>query len=202
MNQLAQHIESLIFVSEYPVTRKELKSCLEESFSAKVHQTDIEQGISEVIDKYKSEIYAFEIAEISGGYQFLTKGAYHNTVGTYLKQKNKRKLSRSAMETLAIIAYKQPVTKSEIEKIRGVNCDYSVQKLLEKELIDIAGRSEAPGRPLVYVTSERFMNYFGINSIKDLPKLKEFKAAESVIGNESTNNHNESTDTPNASSDS
>jgi len=197
MNQLAQHIESLIFVSEYPVTRKELKSCLEESFSTEVHKTDIEQGLTEVIGKYKSDIYSFEVAEISGGYQFLTKGAYHSTVGTYLKQKSKRKLSKSAMETLAIIAYKQPVTKSEIEKIRGVSCDYSIQKLLEKELVDIAGRSDAPGRPLLYVTSEKFMNYFGINSIKDLPKLKEFKPADNEIGTDNTIKEE-----PNASSDS
>ncbi len=196
MNHLAQHIESLIFVSESPVTRKELKSCLEETFAAEVHHTDLDLGLTQVIDKYKSEIYSFEIAEISGGYQFLTKGAYHNTVGTYLKQKNKRKLSKSAMETLAIIAYKQPVTKSEIEKIRGVSCDYTIQKLLEKELVAIAGRSEVPGRPLLYVTSDRFMNYFGINSIKDLPKLKEFKPADSEIGTDNT------IDTPNASSDS
>jgi len=198
MNQLAQHIESLIFVSEQPVTRKELKSCLEETFETEVHQTDLDQGLTEVIDKYKSELYSFEIAEISGGYQFLTKGAYHTTVGTYLKQKNKRKLSRSAMETLAIVAYKQPVTKSEIEKIRGVNCDYTMQKLLEKELVEIAGRSEAPGRPLVYVTSDRFMNYFGINSIKDLPKLKEFKPADNEIG---LDNGDTNTEQPNASSD-
>jgi len=198
MNQLAQHIESLIFVSEFPVTRKELKSCLEETFETEVHVTDLEQGLEEVITKYKSEIYSFEIAEVSGGYQFLTKGAYHNTVGTYLKQKNKRKLSKSAMETLAIVAYKQPVTKTEVEKIRGVNCDYSIQKLLSKELLDIAGRSEAPGRPLLYATSEKFMNYFGINTIKDLPKLKEFKPADNEIGSDLLPTNEE----PNSSSDS
>ncbi len=182
MNHLAQHIESLIFIAERPVTQVEIKTCLEEAFATKLHKTDLEASIQEIKDKYQAEQFPFEVAEISGGYQFLTKGAYHSTIGAYLKLKNKKQLSRSAMETLSIIAYKQPVAKSEIEKIRGVSCDYSVQKLLEKELIDIGGRSEAPGRPLLYVTSDKFMNYFGIKSLKDLPKLKDFKASENEIG--------------------
>lgn len=186
MNQLAQHIESLIFISSQPVSTKEIKTCLEEAFATKLHKNDVQASLNEIVTKYQSENYAFEIAELSGGYQFLTKGAYHNTVGTYLKQKNKRKLSRSAMETLAIIAYKQPVTKVEVESIRGVSSDYSIQKLLEKELLDIIGRSDAPGRPLIYGTSEKFMNYFGINSLKDLPKLKDFRAAENEIGTPSS----------------
>ena len=89
------------------------------------------------------------------------------------------------METLSIVAYKQPISKTEIEQIRGVSCDYAMQKLLEKELVAILGRSDAPGRPLVYGTSDKFMDYFGIKSLKDLPKPKDFKDVENKIGEES-----------------
>jgi len=112
----------------------------------------------------------------------LTKPAFHNSVGTLLRQNNKRRLSRAALETLSIIAYKQPVPKSEMEKIRGVSCDYSVQKLLEKELVAIVGRSDAPGRPLLYGTSEKFMDYFGLKSLDEMPKPKDFKEPDNEIG--------------------
>jgi len=99
-----------------------------------------------------------------------------------LRQTTKKRLSQAALETLSIIAYKQPVSKNELEQIRGVSCDYSIQKLLEKELIEIAGRSEAPGRPLLYRSSQKFMDYFGLKSLRDLPKTKDFKEPESEIG--------------------
>ena len=182
MNHLAQHIESLIFVAHQPISKAEIKSCLQETFETKLKLKDLDDSLLFIKEKYSAEQFPFEMLEIAGGYQFLTKGAYHGTIGNYIKQTTKKQLSRAAMETLSIVAYKQPVTKSEIEKIRGVSCDYSMQKLLEKELIDIAGRSDAPGRPLVYVTSKRFMDYFGISSVKDLPKLKDFKTTENEIG--------------------
>ena len=114
----------------------------------------------------------------------LTKGAYYPTVATFLKQSTKKKLSKAALETLSIIAYKQPVEKSELEKIRGVSCDYSIQKLLEKELVEITGRSEGPGRPLIYSTSEKFMDHFGLKSINDLPKTRDIASAKTSIGEE------------------
>jgi segregation and condensation protein B len=132
--------------------------------------------------KYNHSDYAFEIIEINGGFQFLTKGAYHETVGVYLRQTIKKKLSQAALETLAIIAYKQPISKTELEVIRGVSCDYAIQKLLERELVIIKGRSEAVGRPLLYGTSDKFMDYFGIASLKDLPKLKDLKQPDNEIG--------------------
>ncbi len=99
-----------------------------------------------------------------------------------VQQKSNKKLSKAALETLSVIAYKQPITKVEIESIRGVNCDYAVRKLLEKELVTIKGRSKDVGRPLIYGTSDKFMQHFGLNSLKDLPKLKEFKQEENQIG--------------------
>jgi segregation and condensation protein B len=91
-------------------------------------------------------------------------------------------LSQSGLETLAIIAYRQPITKLEVEQIRGVNCDYSIQRLLEKDLIKIIGKAESIGKPLLYATSEQFMNHFGINSVKDLPQLKDIINEENTIG--------------------
>ncbi len=182
MDKLELHIESIIFASEQPIPLNEIKACLEQSMETKLKKNLLEKAMESVLAKYQSEDYAFEVAEIGGGFVFLTKGAFHHTISTLLKQKAKKRLSKAALETLAIIAYKQPVTKSEAEKIRGVSCDYSIQKLLEKELIAIVGRSEGPGRPLLYATSEKFMDYFGLKSIKDLPKLKDFKVEENTIG--------------------
>lgn len=182
MDQLAQHIESIVFVSESPVSFKEIKGCLEETFETKFKKPALEKAIAELKEKYQAEHFSFEFLEIANGYQFLTKPAFHNSVGTLLRQNNKRRLSKAALETLSIIAYKQPVVKSEMEKIRGVSCDYSVQKLLEKELIAIVGRSEAPGRPLLYGTSEKFMNYFGLKSLEEMPKPKDFQEPDNEIG--------------------
>ncbi|MEY2902071.1 MAG: SMC-Scp complex subunit ScpB [Bacteroidota bacterium] len=138
------------------------------------------QGIKE---KYDSEFYPFEVKESGGGWQFLTKKDYHKTIAQLNGDKFLKRLSNAALETLAIIAYKQPITKGEIEAIRGVNSDYSIQKLLEKELILISGRNEnAPGKPLVYATSKNFMDYFGINSASDLPKIREVLAEQMVEG--------------------
>lgn len=182
MKDLSQHIESLIFTAETPIGMEEIRDCLEESFGLQFHQEELDKTLEEIKEKYKDEVYPFEIVEIAGGFQFLTKGAYHHTVGIYLKQTTKKRLSRSALETLSIIAYKQPVSKGELEKIRGVNCDYAIQKLLEKELVTITGRSEGPGRPLLYGTSPKFMDYFGLKSLDDLPKPKDFKEPENQIG--------------------
>lgn len=182
MEYLTQHIESLIFATDHAISLEEIKSCLEETFETEFKNEEVEAALTSLRERYQNDEFAFEIVEIAEGFQFLTKGAYHQTVGTYLKQNTKKRLSRAAMETLSIIAYKQPVSKGEMEKIRGVSCDYSVQKLLEKELVTILGRSDAPGRPLLYGTSEKFMDYFGIKSLKDLPKPKDFKTPENEIG--------------------
>lgn len=185
MDKLAHHIEALIFISEQSMTLKEIKNCLEEQFATKLKKEELLLAIDQLEEKYQSDDFAIEIVEISNGYRFMTKGAYYNTVATYLRQSTKKKLSKSALETLSIIAYKQPVIKSELEQIRGVSCDYSIQKLLEKELIEIEGRSEGPGRPLLYATSSKFMDYFGLKSIEDLPKTKDIEVPKNSIGEDS-----------------
>lgn len=182
MDYLAQHIESLIFVSPEPVSIKEIRECLEEVFETKFSEEELLAAIELVQQRYRQDDFAVEIVEIAGGYHFMTKPAYHQTIGVYLRQTTKKRLSRAALETLSIIAYKQPVTKSEMEKIRGVSCDYSIQKLLEKELVSIVGRDEGPGRPLLYGTSDKFMDYFGLKSLKDLPQPKDFKEPDNEIG--------------------
>lgn len=155
---------------------------MSKSLGSKPKKKEVEKALLDIEDKYQSDDFSFALARISEGYQFLTKAAYHKTVSSYLNVKSKRRLSTAAMETLAIISYKQPVTKSEMEQIRGVNCDYSVQRLLEKELVEIQGRSPGPGRPLLYGTSKMFMDHFGLESLKDLPQMKEVVPQENSIG--------------------
>lgn len=172
MQNLTLHIEAIIFSSSSAVSIKELA----ENFSkieAEISMEEIENGIQKIKEKFESEAHAFELKKVGGGYQFLTKEKYHESISVFLNQKAKRKLSTSALETLSIIAYKQPVTKSEIEQIRGVNSDYSVHKLLEKELVSIAGKSDKPGKAILYGVSPFFLDYFGINSIEEMPKLKD-----------------------------
>ncbi len=190
MQDLQQQVTALIFVAENAITIEEIRESL-----IKFHPKEEfdEERIATILEairlQYMSPEFPFELVEIGGGLQFMTKPAYHKLVSVYVNQKFKRRLSKAAMETLSIIAYKQPVTKAEMEQIRGVNCDHGVQKLLEKELIKISGRSDGPGRPLLYSVGEIFMDYFGINSIDDLPKLKDIEPPANEIGGEESSDY-------------
>ncbi len=174
MDFLVNHVEALIFCSPKPIAEKEIKTCLTEMFDADVPAEDIQNAITTLQEKYNAEEFAIHPVQSGGGYQFLTKPAYQASIGILLKQQSKKRLSNSSLETLSIIAYKQPITKGQIEQIRGVNCDYAVQKLLEKELVEIKGKSESIGRPILYGTNKKFMDYFGINDLKELPTPKDF----------------------------
>ena len=188
MEGIQSHIEAIIYTSEQPVSLKEIQSILVKLVGLELNKEEVESHIEILIQKYHEGEFAFEIVPLGGGYQFLTKPAYQNTVSEFLKSKLSKKLSTSQLETLSIIAYKQPISKPDIERIRGVNCDFVIQKLLEKDLISISGRSEEVGKPLLYSTSQFFMNYFGINSIDDLPKLKDLEQlSDNVIGSPSEN---------------
>jgi segregation and condensation protein B len=177
LSLIIPHIEALIFASEKPLASIELAELVNNALGFIEDQATIEQveaAIGTIKEKYESEFYPFEVVESGGGLQFLTKKEFYKTIAQLNGDKFLKKLSVASLETLSIIAYKQPVTKSEIEIIRGVNCDYAVQKLLEKDLVIIAGRNEdSPGKPLIYTTSKSFMDYFGINSPNDLPKIRE-----------------------------
>ncbi len=181
---LINHIEALIFASEKPLTSIELTELVNPAFGFlddKVGIDQVQTCIDGIKEKYASEFYPFELRESGGGLQFLTKKEFHQTIVQLNGDKFLKRLSTAALETLAIIAYKQPITKSEIEAIRGVNCDYSIQKLLEKELVIISGRNEnMVGKPLIYATSRHFMDYFGINSADELPKISEVLAEQIV----------------------
>jgi segregation and condensation protein B len=176
------YIEALIFSSEQSIRIEEIMYCLQSAFERDFTNEEVTLSIANIQKKYQDENFAIELVNISNGYQFLTKKDYHPVISLLQLQRSKKKLSPAALETLAIIAYKQSVTKLEIEQIRGVNSDYSVQKLLEKELITIVGKSETVGRPILYSTSQQFMDYFGINSLGELPQIKEFTDNSISIG--------------------
>lgn len=182
VERLDTHIESLIFVAQQPVKREDIKYNLENALQVTIDEASVDDALHRLQEKYWDDNFAIEIVEVAEGFQFVTKGAYHHIAGSYLKQLTKRRLSKVALETLAIIAYKQPVSRAELEQIRGVNSDYAIDKLLEKEMIEIAGRSSGPGKPLLYKTSGKFMDYFGLRSIEDLPQLKEFQVPVEEIG--------------------
>jgi segregation and condensation protein B len=182
MEDIEQYIEALIFASEQGIRMEEILYCLQAAFEHDYTADEINKHIDNINIKYQDESLAVEMVKISSGFQFLTKKKYHTVISLLQLQRSKKKLSQAALETLAIIAYKQPVTKTDVEQIRGVNCDYSIQKLLEKELIAITGKSEGVGKPILYGTSNLFMDYFGINSINELPQLKEITDNSSAIG--------------------
>ncbi len=183
MDKLTLYIESLIFASPEPITLREIKDALLR-FSGDAYTEDLLAVYMEQIKKrYQEDHDQFmELVPLSGGHQFMTKVEYSGLIQAHLKNVNRKRLSRSAMETLAVIAYKQPVTKPDIERIRGVGCDYQIQKLLEKEYVSITGRADTPGKPILYGTSEKFMDHFGLGTIAELPTLKELVTADSEIG--------------------
>jgi segregation and condensation protein B len=184
VSSIVPHIEALIFASDKPLSTAELTDLVNNAMGFledRIAAEQTEAALQAITEKYASEFYSFEVVQSGGGWQFLTKKEFHKTIAQLNGDKFLKRLSPASLETLAIIAYKQPVTKGEVESIRGVSSDYAVQKLLEKELIVIAGRNEKlPGHPLVYATSRNFMDYFGINSSEDLPTIKEVLAEQLV----------------------
>ena len=181
MKSIKNIVEALIFSSDRPLTLKQLKDIINEEKSTSGLAADmkrIESAVAELMEQYESDEYSYRLMEIAGGYRFATKKEYAVWLAKLNKEKLKRKLSQSALETLAIIAYNQPITKSEMEYIRGVNVDYIVGALLEKDLITIRGRAETLGRPMLFGTTNTFLEYMGVASVNDLPPLK---AIEEII---------------------
>ena len=168
-------IEALIFSSDEPLTSTEIISAIKgiDGDETDITGADIENTANELNEKYSREKNAFRILKIANGYLFATTEEYAKYVGFLSSERTKRRLSPAALETLAIIAYKQPVTKPELEAIRGVNSDHILSALLEKNLITIKGRAETIGRPLLYSTTDEFLKYFGLNNLSDLPKPRE-----------------------------
>lgn len=170
-------IEAIIFSSEEPIKSSDILKAFKETDegSIELNSDSIEDAIKYLNNLYKDNEQSFRIIKIADGYIFATKPEYGNYLNFLNSEKSKKRLSGAALETLSIIAYKQPITKQTIEAVRGVGSDYILNTLLEKNLITISGRAEAIGRPLLYSTTDEFLKYFGLNSIKDLPKPREIE---------------------------
>jgi len=179
-------VESLLFVNEKPVMLDQIKNVLDA-----VSNADIKKVLSELQRDYEDRKCGIMIVEIANGYQMLSNPIYAPYLRSFYKTKHKEKLSKPALESMAIIAYKQPVTRSDIEVIRGVNSDGVVTHLLSKDLIKVIGRKDVPGRPFVYGTTKQFLEYFGLKSLNDLPELEEFPTLQPSEENILTEDHNE-----------
>lgn len=168
-------IESLIFSSDDPLSSSDIIKAIKgiDGDEINLSEKDIESIVENLNKKYESMNIGFQILQIANGFVYATKPENAKYVGFLSTEKTRRRLSQAALETLSIIAYKQPVTKPEIETIRGVNSDYILNTLLEKNLITISGRAESIGRPLLYSTTDEFLKYFGLNKLSDLPKPRE-----------------------------
>ncbi|MBA4317817.1 MAG: SMC-Scp complex subunit ScpB [Flavobacterium sp.] len=170
-------IESLIFASDEPLESTVIINAIKEidGVESEITAEDIEGVVDELNARYETNEDSFSILRIANGFIFATKPEYGKYLGYLSSVKSKRRLSQASLETLAIIAYKQPITKPELETIRGVNSDYTLNTLLEKNLVTIKGRADTVGRPLLYITTEEFLKYFGINKLTDLPKPREIE---------------------------
>jgi len=170
-------IEALIFSSDEPIDAGEIIRAIRgiDGEDIQITQNEIEECISGLNKKYEESNLAFRIISIANGYLFASNKGYAKYIGFLSSEKSKRRLSQAALETLSIIAYKQPVTKPELETIRGVSSDYILNTLLEKKLITITGRAESIGRPLLYGTTDEFLKYFALNKLSDLPKPREIE---------------------------
>jgi len=170
-------IEALIFSSDEPIPESEIIKAIQaiDGDETEIYQEDVQKTVEELNSFYAANNSAVHIVKIANGFLHATKPEYAKYVGYLSTEKSKRRLSQAALETLSIIAYKQPITKPELESIRGVNSDYMLTALLEKQLISITGRAETIGRPLLYKTTDEFLKYFGLKDLSDLPKPREIE---------------------------
>jgi len=179
--QIKSIIESLLFVSEKPLMLEQIKDVLEG-----VDIASIRQLIAELKSDYQAKACGMDIVEVAGGFQMCTSSSSAPYLKKFYKIKHAEKLTMPTLETLAIVAYKQPVTRIEIESIRGVNVDGVIKSLTDKGMIRIAGRRDSPGRPFVYGTTRLFLEYFGLKSLDELPKIEEFVKAAAKAQEEKT----------------
>jgi segregation and condensation protein B len=167
--ELKQVVEALLIASPEPLTEKRYQACMGEGETG----LPLAELIEVLNREYAKSERAFFIKEVAGGYQLVSHAQYETYIKGLFSKAGKLRLSQAALETLAIVAYRQPVTRTDIESIRGVSSDSSLRTLLDRKLLEIRGREDAPGRALLYRTSTEFLQYFGLNSVKDLPKLRE-----------------------------
>lgn len=172
-------IEALMFASDEPLTLRQIIDILgspeQNGPRIRMREEEILAHIRDLNAEYVRSGRPFRIIQVAGGFQFATMPEFAEWLGRMVKEKAKRKLSPATLETLSVVAYKQPVTKPEIEAIRGVNADYAIHKLMERGLITIVGRAATPGRPLLYGTTQDFLKHFGLNDLAELPKPREIE---------------------------
>ncbi len=169
-SSLENIIECLIFVSKHPLTIQEISGFLKDA-----EKKEITAALDELQKRWEEMGRSFVLNNVAGGYQFRTRPEYSQYIVDFNKEIKKFRLSKAALEVLAIMAYKQPITKIEVEKIRGVDCSSSVSVLLERRFIEIAGRKEVLGKPFLYRTTDLFLETFGLKNLKDLPTVKEIE---------------------------
>ncbi|HXP91591.1 MAG TPA: SMC-Scp complex subunit ScpB [Fibrobacteria bacterium] len=165
-------LEAVLFASTELVTLRHLRELVDAALS----QTRVQKLVESINSRLRSGNHPFEVTVAAGGWRMRTRADYHPWLRGLFKEVQNRRLSQAVLETLAVVAYKQPITKAEIEAVRGVSADGALKKLLEKRLVTVSGRTDTPGRPLTYGTTREFLEYFGIGRIPDdLPRLAEFE---------------------------
>jgi segregation and condensation protein B len=170
LDKLKKVLESLLFVSEIPLTPKKIASFVKET-----NLEEVQQALASLQEEINGMDRSFQVIQIAEGFQLVTRPEFHKWAKELYKVISKTRLSKAALEALAIIAYKQPVTRAEVEAIRGVEVSNLIQSLLEKKMIRILGRAETPGRPLLYATTHEFLIHFGLKDLSDLPKISEIQ---------------------------
>lgn len=173
-SELVAIIESLVFTAESALSTDRICDLLEE-----FGRDEIKAALAEIVAHHQGRGGGFELVEVAGGWQFRTRPAFHGYITRHIKTRA-AKFSQSALETLAIIAYRQPITRAEVEHLRGVDCGGVLKSLLEKHLVRILGKKDIPGRPLIYGTSKEFLEIFGLKDLKSLPTLREIQALDEV----------------------
>jgi len=163
-----QLVEALLIATDVPLTFERLDECIDDG-----HRIDLDATVEALNERYSLEQHAFHIMKVGKGYQIVTVNKFETVIRNYINRNVRARLTYAALETLAVVAYKQPISKPEIERVRGVNCAGVLSTLLERELITVSGRSDAPGRPLLYSTTDEFLRYFGLASPADLPRTRE-----------------------------
>ena len=176
-NDINKIVEALLFASPEPLTQAHLNSIIEPDL-IDPELTKLENIIEDLQNKYSENDNAFTIVQVASGYQLVSRSEYEIFIRRLLKKSGRLTLSNASLETLAIIAYRQPVNRFEIESIRGVDSSGVLKTLLSKNLIKIKGRDSGPGRPLLYNTTEKYLEYFGLNNITEMPKLSELTDLE------------------------
>ena len=169
--ELKHAVEALLFASESPLSIEEIRTAFDEET---VSAEKLRAWLAELKEEYESGRRGFKLVEMAGGFQLVSHPRFAAHLKRFYQSREKRKLSQASLETLSVVAYRQPVTRADIEFVRGVNVDGALKTLLERRLVRTVGRKEVPGRPILYGTTKGFLEYFGLDSVKELPALSEF----------------------------